>query len=86
MDEHISLWQNNRRKFVASSFWESVNDSNHAQRITLYIPSFKTLQPDDEHNFAAVFRFQTVTSFIVHVSLTTLKAYLKRSMLRLFDK
>ena len=59
MDEHISLLQNNRRKFVASSFWESVNDSNHAQRITLYIPSFKTLQPDDEHNFVAVFLFQT---------------------------
>ena len=85
-DKHISLLQNNGRKFVGSRFWESVNNSNHAQRITSYFPSFKTLQPDDEHKFAAVFLFQTVTSFIVHVSLTTLKVYLKRSMLRLFDK
>ena len=86
MDENISLLQHNGRKLVGSSFWESVNNSNHAQRITSNFPSFKTLQPDDEHNFAAVFLFQTVTSFIVHVSLTTLKVYLKRSMLRLFDK
>ena len=71
MDKHISLLQNNGRKLVASSFWESVNNSNHAQRIPSYFPSFKTLQPKDKHNFAAGFIFQTVTSFIVRASLTT---------------
>ena len=84
MDENISLLQHNGRKLVGSSFWESVNNSNHAQRITSYFSSFKTLQPEDEHNF--VFLFQTVTSFIVRASLTTPQVYLKRWTLWLVDK